>query len=110
MATKKKVEKTEEVKEIEKDLDKALALDVLAKSQGGKLLMRGCLIDVVGDVDALSMGYMTLTMQQFVGLCADMKRAMDTYRALSRAPKNRAALQEMLKEAIGVSDAEEEGE
>jgi hypothetical protein len=35
---------------------------------------------------------------------------MDTYRALSRAPKNRAALQEMLKEAIGVSDAEEEGE
>ncbi len=101
MAKIKPEDYTPEQKEIASDLKVASALDALAISEGGKLLSSGLVTDIVSALDTLCAKYKELTMQEFVGLCADMKSKLDLYRAIKRAPKRRADLQDIFKESLG---------
>lgn len=100
MAKRKRENFTPEQEEIATDLDVAAALDVVAISEGGKMIVKGLLTDIVGVIETLSVKYDHLTIQQFVALCASMKEKLDLMRAITRAPKTRADLQEKLDELL----------
>ena len=90
----------ESVRGIASDLDKASSLSAVSDTEGGKLLLASLVSDIVGIVDGLSMKYSTLTMQEFVSLCAEMKSKTDLARAISRSKKNKAYLVELLDDAL----------
>lgn len=100
MAKRKREAMNEEQGEIANDLDTASALDAIAISEGGKIITNGLLSDVVSDIETLSIRYKELTMQEFVGVCADLKTKLDLYRAIIRAPKAKSDLKEQLKNAL----------
>lgn len=93
------------VREIAADLDDAVALDALSISTGGQLLVNGLITDIISVVDTLCSTYKTLTNQEFVGYCAEVKNKLDLVRAIKRAKKNRKFLEELLtKELNGESE------
>lgn len=87
-----------ETKEIKKDLGDAQAIDAMLTSQGGVLLMKSLSSDIVGTMETLAMKYPTLTMQEFVSLCSDLKVKLDIIRMLTRAKKNKKYLESLLVE------------
>lgn len=97
---KKRANLTEEQQEIADDLDQKSALEIVAKSEGGQLLMRGYLSDMVGTIDTLTIQYQKLSHMELIGLIASMKSSLDSYRVLSQAPKNRLELQKILELAL----------
>lgn len=101
MAKTKREDMNEEQKEIANDLSIASALDAVAISEGGKILAKTLLTDVVSDIETLSVRYKELTIQEFIGTCADLKAKLDLYRSIVRAPEAKAKLKDDLKEALG---------
>lgn len=95
-----KESKNPEVKEIIADLDAVTKINVVAESEGGKVLVKSLISDVIRCVDTLAGGYSTLTIQQFVSLSADMKTKLDIVRVLTKSGKNKKFLEELLEEAI----------
>ena len=89
-----------EVNDMLEDLDKLADLDVTARSKGGKVLLQSLVSDIVSSMDTLCVKYPTLTMQEFVALCADMNSKVDLARVLSRAEKNKKALEGMIEETL----------
>lgn len=108
MATKTKPELTEGQKEIAADLKTQAALEAVAKSEGGKLLVAGYLSDIVGSIDTLAIRYHELTHAELMGYCASLKANLDSYRAMKNAPYNRRELEETLKLALNPPDPEGE--
>jgi len=88
------------VEEITKDLEEVSELTALYESKGGKILADNLVSDIVSSVEIISSSYKTLTNQEFVGYCADMKTKIDMLRAITRASKNKDFLMEALEEAI----------
>lgn len=97
--TKKREDFNDEQKMIADDLDKASALEAVALSEGGKILVAGLLDDIVGCVDTLASKYKDMTLEQFVSTCADLKTKLDLRRAITRSPKNKKYLQVVFDEA-----------
>lgn len=91
----------EGVRGIAKDLDDASSLSALADSEGGKLLQKSLVTDVVSVIDSLTSRYDKLTMQEFISLCAEAKTKIDMARAISRARKNKKYLEGLLSDALG---------
>lgn len=85
---------------IANELEKASALDAVAQSEGGQILVKALLQDIVGCVDALGSQYKTLSQEAFISICADMKTKLDIARSLVRAKPNMDALNEELKAAL----------
>lgn len=87
------------------DLDAVAAISVLVDIEGGKLLVKSLLKDVIGAMEELGAKYRTLTVQEFIGICADMQSKLDLARVLARSKKNKeyleAELERMLKEEEG---------
>lgn len=100
MARRKREEFTPEQADIANDLDVAAALEAVAISEGGKIIATGLLRDVVSGIDTLCAKYKDLTLQEFVGLCADMKSKIDLFRAIKRAPRVKKDLQEILDKVL----------
>jgi len=92
--------KEEEKKEIEKDLDAVATISALSDMAGGKLLVKNLVIDIVSCVDTLCSKHKTLTMQEFISLCAEMKTKVDMTRVITRARKNKKYLETLLAEAL----------
>lgn len=95
MATKSK---TEDQKELEAEFRKFAGLDVLAKSDGGKILIETLAKDIVSVVDNLAQNFKTLTMQEFVGAGAELRSKLTFLRVLSQAEKNKNDAEVILKE------------
>lgn len=106
---KKRKDYSEDQKSIASDLDVASALEAVALSEGGKIIVSGLLKDVVSAAETLSAKHQTLTLQEFIGICADMKSKLDLIRVISRSKKNKSYLQGLLEEAIA-KEAEGEDE
>lgn len=85
---------------IANELEKASSLDAVAQSEGGQLLVKALLQDIVGCVDMLGSSYKTLSQQEFIGVCADMKTKLDMARVLVRAKKSVDVLTDELKIAL----------
>jgi hypothetical protein len=90
----------EDVKDLANETDKYFALEVLSESEGGKIVINSHIKDIVNTIDTLSAKYKALTHIEMVALCADMKTKIDVVRTLTRAKKNRIALQDALEEAL----------
>lgn len=88
------------VKAIADDLDKAYALEALSNFEGGKILIKGLISDIVSIVDSLALKYKKLSHVEMIVLCADLKSKMDVMRAITRARKNRDLLEGDLEEAL----------
>ncbi len=76
---------TPEVKEIKDELGVFTALEAVANSEGGKVLITTHMSDVVSIVDALGAHYGTYSHAQLMSMCAEMKTKLDMVRTLTRA-------------------------
>jgi hypothetical protein len=102
MATDEQIKKSksESVKDIANDLDKVAALSALADTEGGKVLIKSLMQDIMSDVDRISNGYKILTTQEFIGIGASLKTNIDMVRVLSRAKENKNFLEELLEKEL----------
>lgn len=91
---------TETQTAIAEELDKIVPLDSLSKSEGGKILIKSLLLDVVSNVDTLCARYSALTMQEFVSYCADIKIRLDVARAIARSAEKKKELDEEFKKTL----------
>lgn len=94
------MEQKVDIKELQKDLSLAQALDSVSISEGGKILIESLKKDVISCCDTLAGRYTELTQPEFISICADMKSKLDLLRTLLRAPKNKKYLLKVLKEAL----------
>lgn len=96
----KKKEIQSEIKSTQKDLGDAMALDVLADSEGGKKLFEGFLADIVGNLETLCTKAKTLTHIEFIALALDTKNKFDVAKAMRNAKPNRIFLNNELKKLL----------
>jgi len=89
-----------EVKPMMEDLDKVSSLSALSENEGGKVLVSSLMADVLSDVESLCVKYSSMTMQEFVATCADMKTRIDLARVLSRARVNKKYIEEMIEQTL----------
>lgn len=95
-----KESKNPDVKLMADNLDELSAISALADTEGGKLLVKTLMADVLSALDTLSVKYKELTVQEFIGLSASLKTNLDMIRVLKRAKKNTDELMGMLEEAL----------
>lgn len=90
-----------EVDDMMEDLGKITSISAITNAEGGKILVKGLVSDVVGAVDTLAAKYATLSLQEFIALSADIKSKIDLVRVITRAPKNKKSLEQMIGETLG---------
>lgn len=95
-----KVEKEQEVKLIREDLDRVSSISALSNMKGGKMLIDKMIKEILGSVDTLCLKYRSLTLQEFVGICADMNVKFDLLKTFKTASKSKKIAQEDLKKAL----------
>lgn len=91
---------TPEVAEIKDELGSFAALEAVANSEGGQLLISSHMKDVVSIVDSLGANYNVYSHTQLMAMCAEMKTKLDMVRTLTRAEKNKTFMQETLDAAL----------
>lgn len=85
---------------IRKDRDTFAALEVMASSEGGKILVDNLTKDIVSSMDSLANGYRKLPHAELVALCADLDNKLSILRLITRAKKNKDLADIALKEAL----------
>ena len=90
----------DEEKSIKDDLDTVSSISAIADQEGGRKLVKSLVTDIVGCVDTLCAKHKTLTTQEFISLCAEMKTKLDLTRVLKRARKNKKYLEELLADTL----------
>lgn len=98
---KDKKELTERQAAIKNDLEKAAALDAMATSEGGKILVEGLIQDALSSIETLCAKYATMTQQEFVAECSDLKKNLDLARAIKRSKAAKEELDKLFKESLG---------
>ncbi len=88
------------VKDLADDRDKAAALESVALTEGGKLLIDGLVRDLMGDIENIGVHYKTLTMQEFISLGANINVALNMVRALTRAAKTKKLLSDDIERLL----------
>jgi len=88
------------VKDMVDDLEKISSIEAVSISEGGKKLVAELVKDIVGSVETLCSKYSTLTVQEFVSLCADMKSKIDLTRVITRSKKNKDYLEQLISDTI----------
>lgn len=101
---KAKTKKEELVESIVIDLKKVSAIEALASTEGGEVLLKSLAQDVISDIGKLSSNFSTLTLQEFVAIGASLKTNTDMIRVLSKANSNKKFLQELLEETLNETD------
>lgn len=91
---------TSEEEEAKGELDNASALEAVAVSKGGVLIIQSLTTDVVTLVEMLAVKYKKATQLELVSMCADLKTKIDVLRSLTRAGKNKQFLIEQLGDAL----------
>jgi len=82
------------------DLEKASAISIVFESEGGKMLISGLITDVTNSLETMISACKTLTMQEFVAYCCDIKSKIDLIKALKRSKENKDFLANLLKEEM----------
>lgn len=83
------------------DVEMYSALDAVATSEGGKLLIESLTTDALDDIDTLCEGYRKLPHAELIALCASLEKSLSTLRSLTRAGKQKKLAREMLEQVIG---------
>ncbi len=90
----------EHANELNDQLEKFLDLEALAKSQGGKLLIKNARKDVIYAIERLANGYADHTHPQLLAFCATLKSKLDLMRTLTRAKTNKELTEKELDTLI----------
>ena len=90
----------EEIKLIRDELERVSSISALSEMKGGKMLIEKLIKEILGSVDTLCLKYKTLTIQEFVGICADMNVKLDLLKTFKKATKSKKIAQEDLKKAL----------
>lgn len=94
-------------KDIKDDLEKYSALDSLRHTEGGQVLIKSYVADIIASIDALATGYRSMTHVDMVARCAGMAERLDVLRTLLNARTNQELADEALREAL-LADPEPE--
>lgn len=92
--------KSPEVVSIERDLERYVALETLAESEGGKIIVDNLASDVISLAEILGAQYKTATHAEILGLCADLDNKLTILRLITRSKKNKELALDALKQAI----------
>lgn len=77
------------IAEMSNELDTFTALDVLAESEGGKILIANLSKDIIATVEVLTSQYAELSLEKFISYSAKMKEKLSLLRVLTRAKDNK---------------------
>ena len=86
--------------DIRKDLGRVKALDVLQNTEGGKLLVKSLLTDMVSSIQTIAYNFQTLSHIELVSNCAKLRERFEMYKTLQNASKNRKIAESDLTEAL----------
>ena len=100
LANKAKESDIEGVAALLDEYDEKNALAILAKSDGGQILMKGLLTDIGNTVERLANSYKDAPHAELIAHCASLLYSINMYKALGRADKNKLQLEEMLEQAL----------
>jgi hypothetical protein len=81
-------------------VDKSHALDVLAQTEGARVLVDSIISDIISSVNVLSNRYKILSHIELVSHCADLHSNLAIMLAITRAEKNHQSLKSQLEEAL----------
>lgn len=81
-------------------LGKFQALQALSISEGGIILQKAVIKDIIRDIEVLSNNYKTLTMQEFISIGATLKSNLTMFNTLKNATENRNGAKEELEKYL----------
>jgi hypothetical protein len=90
----------EKIASLYEDLKLVGPIHALSQNEGGKLLVKTLLDNIVSNVTRLSTEHGTLSHIEMISICADIKSARDVVRALSIAETNKKFLEDELKATL----------
>lgn len=96
----KKIKSSDQLTLIADELQRVSAIEAFYLSEGGSILFKSLMSDVVSSVETLSYRYQSLSQQEFISLCADMKTKLDLARVMSKAGKNKDQAHKDLEQAL----------
>lgn len=96
----------EHLHELANELDEKKALDILAESEGGRLLGSALARDAFSAIERMMASYRTIPHAELIGHVAHLEASLNTYKVLRRAKTLRVALEEMLEEQLGAAPEE----
>lgn len=76
-------------KDVEKDIGKYAALEVVKESEGGKLITSALKKDIIAAAEKAASIYKTATHAELIGVVAELAVKMTVFRMISRSSKNK---------------------
>jgi hypothetical protein len=86
--------------EQQNDLDVYSALKTVANSDGGEILIKKLLTDVVNTIGTLENQYKTLSHIEMIAYCASLSEKLSLLRTLTHASKNMSDLKKLLEDNL----------
>ncbi len=93
-------QKVEEKKYLKDRLEKVSALSSVAESEGGIILVRELLKDVLAIVETFSAKHRDLRLEEFIALSAEMKSKLDLAQVIAHAKKNESQIRQELADLM----------
>lgn len=94
---------------IKKDLKKYAALEAVALSEGGKILVDNLVVDILAGLDRLGSMYKGSTLDQLLPVIADIDNKRDILRVIIRSKKNKQLAYDALADELKRVEEEDEG-
>ena len=88
----------------QKEHERFLALNLLAETDGGKIVIASLLKDITMSVERLASDYRTATHFELVRHCSDLNSRLSLYRALTRAEENLKDIDAIIAESLKDTD------
>lgn len=89
-----------EIEKLQDDLDNLKKLDVIADSEGGKVLIETLTKDIVSSIDSLCSNFQTASHIELIAVIAKIKERLNIIRVLTRAKENKEFLSKEIKEML----------
>ena len=87
-------------KEIKKTLGKLKSINILAQSEGGQLLSKSFIKEVLNSVNKLAYNYHSLSHTEMIAECATLRSRLEILRTFNASKKNQEIAEEDLKIAL----------
>ncbi len=97
-------EKENEIKEIIKDLKEVSAINAVCNTEGGQILIKSLVSDLISSLYTLCDSYTKLSLPEFIGIGATLKSNRDLLEVLIKSEGNKKYLDDLLAKKL--KDAE----
>lgn len=96
----KKISEREELIALNDEANTFKALDMLAKSEGGQILIQSHVKDIVSIVESIATNYGEMQIINFIAKAAEIKSKLDVVNTLTRAETNKNFTLDLLEEEL----------